>query len=90
MASVTINAVDADPACVGPPNICLPPYSFFGSETDAGTGAVVFGWAIGLGVDWEVFPNLFVRGEYEYMSLPNIQSNSFTVNSVRFGAGIKF
>jgi opacity protein-like surface antigen len=51
-ASVFISAVDANPGCVGPPDVCLPPYSFSQSESDIKNNAFAYGWAAGGGMDW--------------------------------------
>jgi opacity protein-like surface antigen len=34
-------------------------------------------------------PNVFVRGEYEFIQLPNVKAVNVNVNTVRFGAGVK-
>jgi opacity protein-like surface antigen len=49
-----------------------------------------YGWALGAGLDWAVLPNVFVRGEYEYVDLGNLQGLALHVNSVRGGVGMKF
>jgi opacity protein-like surface antigen len=89
-ASVFIAGSDADPACVGPPDVCLPPYTFSQSQTESKKGVFGFGWAIGGGMDIAMFSNVFVRGELEYVSFPDFHGTSVGLASARVGAGIKF
>jgi opacity protein-like surface antigen len=37
-----------------------------------------------------VFGNVFLRGEFEYVSFPNIKNVDIAVSTVRVGAGVKF
>jgi opacity protein-like surface antigen len=83
-ASVTVNGVDQ----VTPP--VLPAYSFFASLSDTKNNAYAWGWTLGAGVDWLVFGNVFLRGEFEYVSFPNIKNVDIAVSTVRVGAGVKF
>jgi opacity protein-like surface antigen len=89
-ASVMITGIDADPGCVGPPNVCLPPYAFAASLSDTKNNAYAWGWTLGAGVDWLVFGNVFLRGEFEYVSFPNLKNVDIAVSTVRVGAGVKF
>src|SRR5262249_27516677 len=49
-----------------------------------------FGYTAGLGGDYLITPNLFVRGEWEFVGLPNIKNNRVSINTVRTGLGLKF
>jgi len=89
-ASVSISGSDADPACVGPPDVCLPPYAFSAAESEGKQHVFAYGWALGLGADWAVLPNVFLRGEYEYLTFPKFDGVNLSINSVRLGAGFKF
>jgi len=89
-ASVSINGVDANPGCVGPPDVCLPPYSFFQSQTDVRNNAFAYGWTAGGGLDWALTSNIFVRGEVEYISIPSFYGSSLSLSTARVGAGLKF
>ena len=64
------------------------PFSF--SESDAKNASFVYGWAAGGGVDVAVLPNVFLRGEYEYVSFQAISGIGTTVQAVRLGGGIRF
>jgi outer membrane immunogenic protein len=71
-----------------PPIIPLPPQNFGPvTQNDAKSGAFYYGYAIGLGLDVCLTPNVFVRGEWE---IDNFQSLRATVNSLRAAIGVKF
>jgi opacity protein-like surface antigen len=91
MASVTVDGVDADPACDNPPDsVCLPSYTFAASEGETKKGAFAYGWTLGAGVDWFVSSNLFVRGEYEYIGFAKFYGVDFHIHTARAAAGIRF
>lgn len=85
-AGVTLTGTDADPG--NPP--VLPNINFSASQSDGKNNAFSYGWAIGAGLDWALFSNVFLRGEYEYLSFPNFQGVDIVINSVRAGVGIRF
>jgi len=51
---------------------------------------LLYGFAVGGGMDVALTPNIFVRGEYEYTRFAPIANVLLTVTSARFGAGFKF
>lgn len=89
-ASVFIIGTDADPSCVGPPNTCLPPYVFSQSQTDTKNNQFAYGWSVGGGIDWALTPNIFLRGEAEYISFPYFFGTSMSIATARAGGGVKF
>jgi opacity protein-like surface antigen len=89
-ATVSVSGVDADPGCVGPPNVCLPPFAFAESLSETKDGAFAYGWTVGAGIDWVVFSNVFLRGEYEYVGFAKFYGVNMHINTVRAAAGIKF
>ena len=86
MASVTLYATDADP--VEPP--VLPDISFAEAESEGKSNTFGYGWTAGFGIDWLVLPNVFLRGEYEYVSFPNFQGVNIAINTFQLAAGLKF
>lgn len=48
-----------------------------------------YGWTAGLGLDFALTANLFVRAEYEYMAL-RVSDTTTTLNTLRIGAGYRF
>lgn len=48
----------------------------------------IYGYAYGLGFDYKIFGNLFVRGEWEYLRFTAPVDT--TINTVRAGLGYKF
>jgi len=73
-----------------PPITPLPTVSGGGTQVDATEGAFYWGYAAGLGFDAFITPNVFLRGEWEYVKLPNVKSVNININSVRSAIGIKF
>jgi len=49
-----------------------------------------YGYAAGLGVDFCLMANLFMRAEYEYVQFPDFQGLNVHMHNVRVGAALKF
>jgi outer membrane immunogenic protein len=49
-----------------------------------------YGYAAGLGVDFCLLANLFMRAEYEYVQFPDFQGLNAHIHNVRVGAALKF
>ena len=70
-----------DPLCI--------PFSITNSEVKQ--GLFMYGWAFGVGVDVLVMPNVFLRGEYEFVGLsPNWGITMIQVQTGRVAVGLKF
>jgi opacity protein-like surface antigen len=54
------------------------------------SGQFDYGFATGLGLDFAVTANLFVRGEFEYIYFAPINGIQVSLSSARVGAGFKF
>jgi outer membrane immunogenic protein len=54
------------------------------------SGTLAFGLTAGLGVDVALSENLFLRGEWQYLWLPEVAKTSLSANSFRAAAGVKF
>jgi outer membrane immunogenic protein len=52
--------------------------------------ALLYGLSAGAGLDWAVAPNVFLRGEFEYVQFANINNISVSLFNARIGAGFKF
>lgn len=89
-ASVTISGVDADPACVGPPNVCLPAYASAQSQSDGRNGAFGIGWTAGTGIDWAFQSGVFLRGEFEYVAFPNFRGAVIGIAAGHAAGGVRF
>jgi outer membrane immunogenic protein len=59
-------------------------------QTGGQNGAFAYGVATGLGMDVALTSNLFVRGEFEYIFFPPVNSIQGSLWSARVGAGVKF
>lgn len=60
------------------------------TSTVGKSNAFVVGWTAGLGFEYMVWSNLFLRAEWEYIALGPVQNTNVTENSVRAGLGYKF
>ena len=75
------------PAAVAIGEICQP----IGAAGSSGSGyEVMYGFDAGLGVDIALAPNVFVRGEFEYVHFFPIQYITLDIVQARVGAGFKF
>ena len=52
--------------------------------------ALLWGYAVGFGLDWALTQNFFLRGEFEFVQFALIDSINVPVVSGRIGAGYKF
>ncbi len=93
--SITVSYRREDvPDIVAPPTgpIAPLPDAFFGPATQAETreSVVAYGYAAGLGLEVAVMPNVFMRGEWEYIQFSAVQDYKIRINTFRAGLGVKF
>jgi len=64
----------------------------FGPETQSNNknNAVVGGFTGGLGIDVAVLPNVFLRGEWEFVGFTAVNGIRSMINSGKVGIGVKF
>src|SRR5579863_1519270 len=60
------------------------------TDTDNRTNQFIYGYSAGLGMDWALTQNIFLRGEYEYIQFVNLGGLDLYLNNVRLGGGFKF
>jgi outer membrane immunogenic protein len=60
------------------------------TSTDGRSSNFVVGWTAGLGLEYMLWGNIFVRGEWEYTQFTQVKNTSVTQNSVHAGIGYKF
>jgi len=53
-------------------------------------GAFAFGLSAGLGFDWEIIPQMFLRAEYEYVAFAPVEDVKISVHTARAGLGLRF
>ncbi len=72
----------------GPPPVVIP----FGpvTTTDSQTNKFGYGFLWGLGMDVAITPNIFLRGEWEYIAFNKVGDIRSTVNTGRVGLGVRF
>ncbi|MEO6780773.1 MAG: outer membrane beta-barrel protein [Bradyrhizobium sp.] len=54
------------------------------------TNNFVVGWTGGLGMEYVLWNNIFLRGEWEYIKFISIENTAVTMNSLHAGIGYKF
>jgi opacity protein-like surface antigen len=89
-ATVSYTRTDVpDPQTPPNPPLTPMPTAFFGPVTQTSTknGAFYFGYAAGAGIEICVMPNVFVRGEWEFVDAQSMHAN---INSARTAIGVKF
>jgi opacity protein-like surface antigen len=69
-------------------NVPLPQFAL--TSTIGKSNAFVAGWTAGLGMEYMLWNNIFVRGEWEYIRFMSIQNTAVSENSVHAGLGYKF
>jgi opacity protein-like surface antigen len=79
----TINFADGSST-----NFPLPQFAL--TTTDGRSNNFVAGWTAGLGMEYMLWGNVFLRGEWEYVKFISIKDTVVTQNSVHAGLGYKF
>lgn len=67
-----------------------PPYALDHTDVEAKTGDFAYGYTAGFGMDYAVFQNFFVRGEYEYVNFGAFNDLKTHIHTARVAAGLKF
>jgi outer membrane immunogenic protein len=77
---------------VVPCNLTLSPtcVDFSYPNSTSQDNALLYGGSIGLGLDYAVTSNIFLRGEFEYVRFLPLDDILLTLTSARIGAGFKF
>jgi len=79
------NPIDGTTMTGAPGAVNLP-----GPQSNAQQGMFAYGFTAGLGMDVALLPNVFARGEWEYVGFSPIDGTKVSINSIRGGAGLKF
>jgi opacity protein-like surface antigen len=95
MKSVNVNycGQESPYTCANPPPpVPLPPAPIGANWTlsNSNNGKWYFGYVAGLGLDYALTKNLFVRGEYQLIQFGAPDNIRLSAQSVRIGAGVKF
>ena len=64
--------------------------TFFFPNSAGQNNALLWGYTVGAGLDWAITPNIFARGEFEFVQFAPISNIAVSVASGRVGAGFKF
>ncbi len=90
--SATLSYTAQDfPDSATPPLTPLPDLAFGPvTQGNAQNGSFAYGFASGVGLDVGLTPNIFVRGEFEYIYFAPLDGIHVTMATGRVGAGLKF
>jgi outer membrane immunogenic protein len=67
------------------------PYTFGPvTQTSAKDNAIVGGFTAGLGIDIALLPNVFLRGEWEFVGFAQVNGLRSSINTGRVGIGMRF
>jgi opacity protein-like surface antigen len=100
--SVTTNVVRRDDEVVSQTDqfgnvvtFTLPPVfvdipSLSVTNSEHRTNSFVAGWTAGLGMEYMLWGNVFMRGEWEYIKFLSVKDTSVNMNSLHAGIGYKF
>ena len=66
------------------------PGTFVYSGTNGTNGEWLYGMTGGVGLDVALTPNIFLRGEYEFVKFQEVAGTTIEINTARIGAGFKF
>lgn len=63
-----------------------------GAQTQAEqrTNSFMFGWTAGIGVEYAIYNNFLLRGEWEHVGFSDVKNITVNLNNFRVGAGYKF
>lgn len=94
-SSVNVNVCgQAEPyTCANPPPPNPPPPPTLGGNwtiSDNNSGKYYFGFDGGLGLQWMIMPNVFLRGELQYIRFGSPDAIRLSASSARIGAGVQF
>ncbi len=64
--------------------------NYSNTDFDGKDGAIVAGLDAGLGIDVALAPNIFLRGEWEFMAFAEVSGIRYNTNIARAGLGVKF
>lgn len=70
------------------PDGTVTPFSF--TESDIRNSALLYGFAVGGGVDFALTSNIFVRGEVEFVQFARVSDMVANIVTGRVAAGVKF
>jgi outer membrane immunogenic protein len=60
------------------------------TDSQERTNNFAAGWTAGIGFEYMLIANLFMRAEYEHVQFMAVENTSVTLNNVRAGVGYKF
>lgn len=66
------------------------PFDVTDTQSSAKNNAIIGGFTVGLGVDVALAPNIFARGEWEFVAFAPVNGIRASINTARAGIGVRF
>ncbi|HTQ83837.1 MAG TPA: outer membrane beta-barrel protein [Pseudolabrys sp.] len=82
--TATVTSIETPPAPAAP--FTYGPIT----QSDSKDNAILGGFTAGLGLDVALLPNVFLRGEWEFVGFAQVDGIRSTINSGRIGLGMRF
>ncbi|MCC6888313.1 MAG: outer membrane beta-barrel protein [Hyphomicrobiales bacterium] len=86
--SARVSGTETVPCSPDPCTPTVTPFDF--STSEAKNAHFIYGWSAGGGLDVMLMPNLFVRGDFEYISFAKALGIKAETVTARVGAGLRF
>jgi outer membrane immunogenic protein len=83
----TTNSAGVTTTVFGTPGVIS---SLTTTQSQERTNNFVVGWTGGLGLEYVLWNNIFLRGEWEYIKFLSVENTTITMNNLRAGIGYKF
>lgn len=84
------NTTNPDYSCLAN-GVTTPTCQFFSFSNSAGqNNAVLWGYSVGVELDWALTPNIFLRGEFDFDQFLPSSNITLALLSARVGVGFKF
>lgn len=88
LQTANVNYPQPDDVSVGQNQPVLPAVDI--TRNEGKKNSYVLGLTAGIGIDWELMPHVFLRGEYEYVGFMPVNDTNISVHTARAGIGLRF
>jgi opacity protein-like surface antigen len=88
--TATVRAEKTLPQGGGVPDLDLGPLLIQPPSDGEVRTKFIYGYAAGVGLEAAILPNIFVRGEYEFLQFGPFSDMRANINAIRLGGGVRF
>ncbi len=87
-ANSATTTVSGNSPTIAPPNDTYGPIT--DTQTSSKSNAIAAGLVLGLGMDVALLPNVFLRGEWEFVAFAQVEGIRASLNTARVALGVRF